>query len=106
VAHRVTLARLAIFDVHGHSLDIAAYNRSAGRRFVRAISKAQDLLSDHPYSGMSAEYLDPEFSEMRKLSVPGFNKYLVFYRVLGKEIEILRILHGAQDLSSELRHTV
>lgn len=43
---------------------------------------------------------------MRKLTVPGFGNYLIFYRVVDEEVELLRILHGAQDLSTELQRTI
>jgi plasmid stabilization system protein ParE len=29
--------------------------------------------------------------------VPQFQNYLIFYRVPGEEIQVLRILHAAQD---------
>ena len=35
---------------------------------------------------------------MRMWTVPGFPKYLVFYRASADELHILRIIHGARDI--------
>jgi plasmid stabilization system protein ParE len=40
---------------------------------------------------------------MRSRLVRGFKKYLIFYRPLvGGGVEIIRVLHGAQDVKSIL----
>ncbi len=35
--------------------------------------------------------------------IPGFKKYLIFYRPIRNGIEVGRVLHGAMDLPRELR---
>jgi toxin ParE1/3/4 len=52
------------------------------------------LLSDFPEMGRQR----PEFgSSVRSLSV---GSYLIFYRPFKDGIEVLRVLHGAQDIRS------
>jgi toxin ParE1/3/4 len=99
--HRVYRSLRAAADIRSHAFYIAGHNRSAARRFVRSLVKAQSQLSDHPFSGMSAGYLDLSLAALRKLSVPGFKNYLIFYRVIAEEVEIVRVLHGAMDIPSE-----
>jgi toxin ParE1/3/4 len=44
----------------------------------------------------------PRLIEVRKRSVIGFRNYLVFYRVDSGRVEIIRVLHGARDISAIL----
>ena len=39
---------------------------------------------------------------LRKRTIKGFEKYLVFYFIEGDQVQILRVLHGARDVSSIL----
>jgi toxin ParE1/3/4 len=41
-----------------------------------------------------------ELRNIRRMSISGFPKHLVFYRVEDREVLILRVLHGARDLES------
>ena len=36
------------------------------------------------------------------LRVAGFRKYLIFYRVSGDAVSIVRVLHGARDITAKL----
>lgn len=46
--------------------------------------------------------MNPKLSGMRMWLVKGFEKYLIFYRPFGNYIEIVRVLHSAQDRDSIL----
>ena len=39
---------------------------------------------------------------MRYFRVRGFESYVIFYRPLSDGIEVVRVLHGAQDLENML----
>ena len=103
MACRVFRSPRATSDVRGHASEIAGNSRSAAERFARAYAKAQSQLADHPFSGMSAEYLNPGLAGLRKLTIPGFGNYLIFYKVKDEVVEIVRVLHGAQDVVAELK---
>lgn len=44
---------------------------------------------------------DPRLDAMRVWPIPGW-KYLVFYRPVEAGIDVVRILHGAQDVTAIL----
>jgi toxin ParE1/3/4 len=67
---------------------IAAENPNAADRVLDAIEARWLQLARHPYSGMAR---DDIASGIRHL-VAG--QYLTFYRMTGKSIEIIRVLHG------------
>ncbi len=39
----------------------------------------------------------------RYLRIPGFKKYLVFYRLTDIEIEVVRVVHASRDLEAIFR---
>jgi toxin ParE1/3/4 len=41
---------------------------------------------------------------VRVWQIPGFENYLMFYRHIHQEIQIVRLLHGARDLERQLRN--
>jgi toxin ParE1/3/4 len=48
--------------------------------------------------GSPREFRNPHLAGIRQWRIPGFEKYLIFYRPLEDGIEILRVLHGARDI--------
>jgi toxin ParE1/3/4 len=70
---------------------IAEDNPSAAFDVVDQIAAAALRLRDFPLSGREGE-----LRETRELVIPGLS-YLLIYRVREATIEILRVLHGAQQ---------
>ena len=72
------------------------------QRFSAALRAALGTLRDHP------EIASPRFATLtglvglRAWPITGF-PYLIFYRTLGDEVFILRILHTARDIPASLR---
>jgi len=75
-------------------------NRKAARRFARAVEKVVDLLLEFPYLGTPYDETDPDFSEIRFAIVPGFKNYVLLYRPLENGIDVIRIFHGAREISA------
>ncbi|NJM47237.1 MAG: type II toxin-antitoxin system RelE/ParE family toxin [Alkalinema sp. RU_4_3] len=48
------------------------------------------------------QYEVGETQSLRKWRIKGFRRYLIFYRVKPETIEIVRLLHGSQDVDSIL----
>ena len=75
--------------------DIAGYisqdNPEAARRTVRRLWTAVKSLAEQPEMGRPGRV-----HGTRELVVSG-TPFVVPYRVVGSEIEILRVLHGARD---------
>lgn len=67
---------------------------------MRFLDSARDsfmALGDTPFLGARAGSRNPAFSELRKWRVAGFANYLIFYLPLADGVDILRVIHGAQD---------
>ena len=71
---------------------IAERNPDAADRWLEKIDAKVKLLAQFPGIGRRREELAPELQ-----SFPVGN-YLIFYRQVKGGIEVLRVLHGAQDL--------
>jgi len=67
-------------------------------RFFAATRSTFDRLVEMPEIGRHPGFLNPQLSDIRVWQVKGFEKYLIFYRILHDEIEILRIIHGSRDI--------
>jgi toxin ParE1/3/4 len=63
---------------------------------LKEIERKLELLSQAPMAGRPR----PELAE-EVLSI-GASSYVIFYRVLPQEIQVLRVLHGARDIANPL----
>lgn len=70
---------------------IAKDNKQAARKLIDDIEKACFLLAEFPYNGRQRDEL---LENMR--SFP-FGNYVIFYDVIPEGVEILHVIHGAQD---------
>ena len=61
---------------------------------IQKIEQACRRLSDWPLSGRARDFLIPG---MRSIVVA---PYLIFYRVLGDSVQIVRVLHGHRDVEA------
>lgn len=81
----------AVDDVR-HAWDyIASDNEPAADRIVERVIAVATLLDRHPFMGRKGQ--EPGTRELVVLRTP----YIVIYRVVGDEPEILRVLHGKQS---------
>ncbi len=53
-----------------------------------------------PSAGALCDFKSTELHDVRRISLAGFPKHLLFYEFKEKEILVLRVLHGARDLES------
>jgi toxin ParE1/3/4 len=53
-----------------------------------------------PELGECFQTTNPLLSGIRVWRIKGFGDILVFYRPLGSNVEIVRVVHGARDLSA------
>lgn len=53
-----------------------------------------------PLIGSERKFFNSKLWGIRLWFVKGFEKYLIFYRVFDNYIEIVRVLHSAQDVDS------
>lgn len=71
-----------------------------GHRFLIAAHEAFVLLAKQPNIGWHARLKDPELASLRIFSMSDFEKMLVLYRPHRLGVEILRVVHGARNLSA------
>ena len=77
---------------------------SVGFRFYAAVHADAERLTAFPGLGGQLTTSDPAFTHLRVWPVSGFRKYLIFYRPLAEGgVEVVRVLHGARDVSRDLR---
>jgi toxin ParE1/3/4 len=72
-------------------LYIARDNPDAADKFIRAIVSRFPKFAAMPQLGRSREERSPR---LRSFPV---GRYVIFYRTMGKGVEIARVLHGARD---------
>jgi len=73
-------------------LFIADDNLEAADRFLSELEAKTQKLLRYPEMGRQREELLPSLR-----SIPE-GRYIVFYRIAGKNIELVRVLHGSRDI--------
>jgi toxin ParE1/3/4 len=71
-------------------------------RFLLTIEEAFETLSLFPNAGASRSYGQSQFAALRMFRVRRF-PYLIFYRPIDTQVQIVRIIHGAQDIENIFR---
>lgn len=87
-------------DLLEHVLYLAKINPELAEQFIDASALAFEKLAQMPRKGQRQQFKSPELAEVRRWFIPGFDRYLVFYRPVKGGIEILRVLHGAQNITA------
>jgi toxin ParE1/3/4 len=74
---------------------LCVYAESAAERFKPAVQEAAQFLGQWPFAGRCRHFRTPG---LRSWQVPGFERYLIFYRVTDDRLDIVRVLYGMRDL--------
>lgn len=69
-------------------------------RFYDAANATYKMIVEAPSRWSLYRFTHPRLNDIRKRAVLGFANHLVFYRIDADMVEIVRVLHGARDLSS------
>jgi toxin ParE1/3/4 len=98
-ASQVTFSDLAVADIlaqaEWYELQVT---ETLAKRWERAVTAAVLQLVKIPHAGARCGFKAQGLQQVRRWAVNGFPSHLIFYQVLGKEIHVLRVLHGARDL--------
>jgi len=92
---RCTFTARAEGDLEDIADYIAQDSPTRALAFVRRLRDRCHALTLHPYSGRARPELRPELR-----SVPT-GSYVIFYRPLADGIEVVRVLHGRQDVEGQ-----
>ena len=87
---QIRWVRLALHDLEEIAGFISQDNPEAAKQLVKRIWDAAQILPEHPHSGRAGRVLGT-----RELVIGG-TQYMLPYRVVGDEVQILRVLHGAR----------
>jgi len=85
-------------DLDAHCAFIAQTSIEMACRFDDAAFASFSRLCEMPLLGTERRFVNPALEEIRVWFVKDFEKYLIFYRVFGNYIEIIRVLHSAQEI--------
>ena len=69
-------------------------------RWERRVTAALLRIVRYPSTGARCNFRSAELQSVRRTRIQGFSKHLVFDRVEGEDLIVLRVLHGARDLES------
>jgi toxin ParE1/3/4 len=103
VSLRVVLERHAEEDFTGHADHIARDHPAVALVFIDAVERSLASLADMPEIGSPRAFRHSRLEGIRMWPVPEFRNYLIFYRITGDTIQVLRILHAAQDYTRVFR---
>ena len=74
-----------------------------GHRFLVAAHETIANLAIHPRMGWPSRLERASLKELRIFRVKGFEKILILYLPLPNGVEILRVVHGSQNLQALIR---
>ena len=84
---------------------IAADSLEAAARLLEEAEATINGLAAYQSSGSPFDSDHPELANLRFRRVKGFPNHVIFYVEHTQAIEVVRILHGARDVESELGMT-
>lgn len=98
MTRRVLISLAAKSDLENQAIYIGCESPGAASRFLDAAERVFRDLSEMPSIGAIRQLRNPRLAGLRSWRIPGFDKHIVFYRVIDDGIEIVRVLHGARDV--------
>jgi toxin ParE1/3/4 len=100
---RVVRKESAKSDLAGHYAHIGRDSPAAAERFLQRVKQTFELLSRFPAAGRAWLSSEPELRGMRFWAVDGFPNHLIFYRIAGPKLDVVRVLHASRDVEQALR---
>ena len=97
--HRLVLSDAAAADILEQADWYEAHTGQAlAKLWEKAVTAVILRVVSRPAAGTPCRFQSPELQGVRRTTISGFPRHLLFYRFEGGEIHILRIVHGARDL--------
>ena len=98
MAGKVIWHRLAEEDLTEAYIHMGADSPAAAERLLDAVEDAVSFLLENPGAGRRREFSSARARGVRSWAVRGFLACLIFYRVAGEDLRVVRLIHGARDL--------
>ena len=80
----------------------AQSGKALAARWDAAVSSAIMRVLTRPNTGTRCQFRAAELHDLRRITIPGFHKHLLFYKFDRGEVFVMRIVHGARDLEELL----
>lgn len=90
-------------DIDAIYLTFYEIDPELARRFSEAYERAVNLMLSHPLIGPRTPHAPARHRIRFWLLSKPFNRYLIFYKAHAGTLEIIRVLHGAQDLPKTVK---
>jgi toxin ParE1/3/4 len=103
VSLNIVKHRKAKLDLLEAYVYIGTDSLDAAERFLRAVNDDVKKLADMPGMGAPREFRSRKLRGIRSWPVTGFLNWLVFYRIVESDLQLLRVIHGARDIERTLR---
>ena len=78
----------------------AQSDQKLAQRWQTAVTTTVLQIVEAPLTGASCKFNSKELAGIRRKSIDGFRKHLIFYRVQDRTLLVLWVIHGARDLES------
>lgn len=98
--NRSRLTPLARADLFERAAYLEARRRGYGQRLHAAFKRTVRRIVRSPESIARYDVRHPSLSEMRVTPIDDFKNLLVLFRIEEQVVEVLRIVHAAQDIES------
>lgn len=93
---RLTISAHALADLAALYDHIAAEDPAAAERLLDQMIAKMDWMPKAKFRGVSRDWISPG---LRALPFKG---RCIYFRIVGTEIRVIRVLHGRQDISQPL----
>jgi toxin ParE1/3/4 len=90
----------AEYDLDQLARYIARDNIEAALKLYDMAKETFESLLETPLIGALYKSSHSDLKNIRFCSIKGFQRYVVFYKVNGKDIRIIRVLHSARDFKT------
>jgi toxin ParE1/3/4 len=90
-------------DVRDIAQMIACDSLETALRFVDAVSFSYAEVQSTPLAREKVDAKALEMKRFHKRGVKGFRNFLIFYRVDGEMVYIVRVFHGSRDIVGILK---
>ena len=79
-------------------------NPAVAQRFLAAVQAAISKICQRPGIGAPKLLENPRLAGLRSWPVPGFTAIRIYYLVAGRNLRVIRILHGKRDINRMLEN--
>lgn len=98
MTRKIRILPAADRDIDEQIACISRENLDAAGRYIEAVAAILEHVVRMPGMGSTRDYNNPRLAGLRMIPVPGFDGFLVFYLVMPRTVDIVRVLHGARNL--------